>query len=248
MASSSIKRAIQKKLQSVSSMKTKRWFEAYLKHVIEYRGVKMPQVRECTFEVVDAHDGGEAELRTAALALLRESYAEDKLSGMFILNEKISRFKPSDIDTLGEIFDQGFVYDWSTCDYLCLRVLSRIAQDTGEYHRFAEWKEANDKWKKRAACVTFIKLVGSDQAFDDALILDVCQTLTASTWRFHGTAVGWMLREMIKTPRSKPKAMTFIEQNYQSFTSEVLTSALRHCELERKKYQRMKKKRKNIAD
>ena len=74
---------LQRRLDAVADLRTKEWFENYLKHVIHYRGVKTPLVARVVGEWRDEHglerlpDKDQLGL---ARSLIEESLAEDKFA------------------------------------------------------------------------------------------------------------------------------------------------------------------------
>lgn len=81
------------------------------------------------------------------------------------------------------------VADWNTCDWLCVRVLGPLIERHGEVaaRTIAGWRDAAGLWRRRAAVVAFVDLVGRDEEpFPGCrqLVLDTCASKpTRSAWR-----------------------------------------------------------------
>ena len=70
-----------------------------------------------------------------ALALIRLDYCEDKLAGMLFLQEILLPAAavdwPQDLPRFAALFEQGYIYDWNTCDWFCVRVLGPLVEQQG---------------------------------------------------------------------------------------------------------------------
>ena len=227
---------LQRQLQRRASPKTKRWWESYLKQAIPFRGVRMADIRAVLHswlenEPARAGLSGEGQLELA-LGLIRERYAEDKLAGILYLQEvlipagtvqwrrHISRF--------AELFRDGHITDWNTCDWFCVKVLGPLAERGGEpcARVIAEWRTAESLWQRRASGVAFINLAKSgDENFAGLtdLLLEICASTVRCPERFAQTGTAWVLREL---SRAEPDRVTrFIEGTLAFFSSEGVRTA-----------------------
>ncbi len=212
---------------------TKAWFEAYLKGVIPFRGVKLPQVKAITknwYKSIVAFSL--ADQRAIAFALLHEAHSEDKLAGIVLLQEQLIPQDAidyrTDLPRFAAVFQAGAIADWSTCDWFCLRVLTTLVKREGEacVRAIAAWKDAENLWQRRASCIPFVSLAKQGDrlfpGFTD-LIVEVGETVVRSDERFSQTAVGWLWRELwVAEPE---RVMGAIEANIMQFSSEGLRYA-----------------------
>jgi 3-methyladenine DNA glycosylase AlkD len=209
---------------------TKDWFEAYLKGVIPYRGLKLPQVKtifKAWYPCVEALPLPEQV--AMALALLAMDYAEDKLAGIVWLEERLGPRGAigyqADLPRLARLFQSGAIADWSTCDWFCVRVLQGMVQREGAdcAVAIAAWREAENLWQRRASCIPFVGLAKrGEENFTGftGLMLTVAETVVQSPERFAQTGVGWLLRELW---RSEPeRVVAFVEQHLGQFSAEGL--------------------------
>jgi hypothetical protein len=127
--------SLQHRLDQRADAKTKAWWERYLKHVIPFRGVKMVDIRAVLHQWV--RDEGidrlpVQEQKELALDLMRLAYTEDKLASILFWQEILLPAGevnwPDDLPRFAELFQQGFIYDWNTCDWFCVRELSLADQ------------------------------------------------------------------------------------------------------------------------
>jgi hypothetical protein len=80
--------ALQQSLDDKATQKTKLWWERYMKGVIQFRGVGIPEIRTLIAAWIDQHsikDFSIEEQLELALALFQEPMAEDKLAGILYL-------------------------------------------------------------------------------------------------------------------------------------------------------------------
>ncbi len=224
---------LQTRLDRAADPATKAWFEAYLKGVIPFRGLKLPQVKLITKEWYKSIKSFPMTDQTAiAFALLHEAHSEDKLAGIVLLQEPLISQGAIDYRTdlarFAAVFQAGAIADWSTCDWFCLRVLTTLVKREGEAcaRAIADWKDAENLWQRRASCIPFVSLAKQGDrvflGFTD-LILEVGETVVQSNERFSQTAVGWLWRELwVAEPE---RVVVAIEANLTQFSSEGLRYA-----------------------
>ena len=226
---------LQEQLDLRANPKTKAWWERYLKHVIPFRGVKMADIRAVLHQWVKEEGIDRLpmqEQKDLALDLIRLDYTEDKLAGILfwqkILLPAGEVHWPDDLPRFAELFQQGFIYDWNTCDWFCVRVLGPLAEQQGANcaHAIAAWRTAELLWQRRAAAVGFVNLAKHGEAnfpgFTD-MLLATCAPLVASQERFAQTGAGWVLREL--SLAEPARVVGFVEERIGQFSREGLAYA-----------------------
>lgn len=193
------------RLDLLAVAKTKAWWESYLKGEIKFRGVPMAGIRK-SVHAWEQHRGPEPQLlNDVALALLRRPMAEDKLAGILILQELLVPAEVIDwrdqLSGLRGTFDDSHIWDWNTCNWLCVRVLGPMADRHGEpcARAVAAWTDAPGMWRRRAGVVAFVNLAARGDDFFGGfvdLLLEACRSNAADPARFSQTSVGWLLREL----------------------------------------------------
>ncbi len=144
------------RLDKLAVAKTKAWWERYLKGEIEFRGVPMAGIRKSVHAWHDEAEPDPELLKDVALSLLRRPVAEDKLAGILIFQELLLPAEvtdwSADLAALEAVFDEGHIWDWNTCDWLCVRVLGPMVDRNGEpcARAIASWTNAPGLWRRRA--------------------------------------------------------------------------------------------------
>jgi len=230
-------RRLQSRLDERASARTKAWWEAYLKNVIAFRGVKMDDIRSALHAWFKDERLGDvlsaAQQKDLALALLEEQVAEDKLAGILFLQEILLPAGlmdwRTDLPRFARLFSDGHIFDWSTCDWFCVRVLGPLVRREGEAcaRAISEWRNADDLWQRRASVVAFVNLAKAGDAnfpgFTD-MLLENCAALVQSQERFAQTGTGWVLRELGRADQER--VIRFVEMYAEHFSREGLTYAI----------------------
>jgi 3-methyladenine DNA glycosylase AlkD len=215
------------------------WWTRYLKGTASFRGVKMGDVRKAMHAWFEEERLGEyltvGQQKDLALMLLEEDYSEDKLAGVLFLQEILlpegALDWRSDLPRFARLFDQGYIRDWSICDWFCVKVLGPLVEQQGEpcARAISEWREADSVWQRRASVVAFANLAKEgDQYFPGftGMVLDNCSHLLESQERFAQTGVGWILRELSCSDQGR--VVGFVEANLGRFSREALRNVTKY--------------------
>lgn len=240
-----LKEKLKSRITKFADEKRKLWFENYVKHDTKFRGVEISTV---TTELKDWYKcenidklplDGQLDL---ALSFFKEEYTEDKLAGIlffqlylydkFDYKALLSRFE--------SIFENGYIYDWSVCDWFCMRVLRQLIKANGRRcaEAISKWHTAQNVWQARCSVVAFSNLT-KDNAYTP-LLLKSNTKLIKREERFAKTAVGWILRELSKI--DKQIVVDFIAENRQYFSRESHENAIKYFGKDEKKKMREKLK------
>lgn len=233
---------LQALLDDIASLKTREWWEKYLRHVIRFRGVGIPDIRKQLARWreeygIDAwHHEGQLDL---ALRLFESPIAEDKLAGILFLQDYLyDQFNwESLLEKYEDLFLQDLIFDWNTCDWFCVRVLGPTIAKNGPpcAAGIATWKQSANLWQARSSVVAFVPVSGDQRHYP--LILQSCDVLIQRKERFAKTAVGWILRDISRHDQDSVRA--FVNEHLASFSNESIKNALKYFdESERKEYVR----------
>jgi 3-methyladenine DNA glycosylase AlkD len=228
---------LQERLAAQAQPKTKEWWEKYLKHGIPFRGVKMAGIRAQLHAWVDS-EALQSELtaeeqKSLALALIRQTYAEDKLAGILYLQEALLPAAvidwPEDVPRFAALFSQGYIHEWNTCDWFCVKVLGPLAQQQGAAcaEAISQWRHAENLWQRRASGVAFVNLAkNGDQNFPGftGMLLETCAATVSHSERFAQTGTGWVLREL--SLAEPERVERFVETHIHHFSREALRTAV----------------------
>jgi 3-methyladenine DNA glycosylase AlkD len=227
---------LQEELTRLSDPKTKEWWEAYLKHSLNFRGLKLPQVRAIVHTWMEAEKFSSqlpSQQLDTALALIREPWGEDKLAGILLLQEALIKHHlvnwESDLPKFATLFDAGYISEWNTCDWFCVKVLNPLIKQHGKTcaNAVMQWCNANNLWRKRASVVSFVNIAkhgeGNFPNFTQ-MLLETCAVVIKSPERFAQTGTGWALRELGLAEQEA--VINFIKTYSTHFSSEGLRYAM----------------------
>jgi 3-methyladenine DNA glycosylase AlkD len=230
---------LQLQLNVHATTATREWWTKYLKGGASFRGVKMADVRKAVHAWFREERLGEhlsvGQQKDLAMMLLKEDYSEDKLAGVLFLQEILlpqgALDWRSDLPRFARLFDEGYVRDWSTCDWFCVKVLGPLVeqQDEACARAISNWRDADSLWQRRASVVAFVNLAkhgeGNFVGFTE-MILDNCTQLLGSQERFVQTGVGWVLRELSRSDQGS--VVGFVEATLDRFSREALKNATKY--------------------
>ena len=230
---------LQLRLNAHATAATREWWTKYLRGAASFRGVKMGDVRTAVHAWFREERLGEhlsvGQQKDLTVMLLEEAYSEDKLAGILFLQEILLPAGAldwrSDLPRFARLFDEGYIRDWSTCDWFCVKVLDPLVEQQGEAcaRAISEWREANSVWQRRASVVAFANLAREgDRNFPGftEMVLDNCTHLLGSQERFAQTGVGWILRELSRSDQGR--VIGFVEANLDRFSREALKNATKY--------------------
>ncbi len=222
---------LQVSLDQVASQKTKDWWEKYLRHVIPFRGVGIPEIRnqlalwrdEFGIAIWDKQDQ-----LLIALRLFDSSFAEDKLAGILFLQEYLyGQFEwKALLEKYKQLYLNSLIFDWNTCDWFCVRVLGPTIAKNGLAcaEAVSAWSQAENLWQARSSVVAFVPVSADNRYYP--LIYKSCQDLIQRDERFAKTAVGWILRDLSK--HDKQGVKDFVEGHLGSFSVESIRNTLKY--------------------
>ena len=230
---------LQLRLNAHTTVATREWWTKYLRGAASFRGVKMADVRKAVHAWFREERLGEhlsvGQQKDLALRLLQEDYTEDKLAGVLFLQEILLQAGAldwhSDLPRFARLFEEGFIRDWSICDWFCVKVLGPLVEQQGEAcaRAISEWRGANSVWQRRSSVVAFANLASKgDQNFPGftEMVLDNCSHLLGSQERFVQTGVGWVLRELSRWDQGR--VVGFVEADLDGFSREALKNAIKY--------------------
>jgi 3-methyladenine DNA glycosylase AlkD len=230
---------LQLRLNARATAATREWWTKYLRGAASFRGVKMEDIRVAVHAWFEEEQLGErlsvGQQKDLALMLLEEDYTEDKLAGVLFLQEihlpeGVLDWR-SDLPRFARLFDEGYIRDWSICDWFCVKVLGPLVEQQGAScaRAISEWREADSVWQRRASVVAFVNLASkSDENLPGftEMVLDNCSHILGSQERFAQTGVGWVLRELSRSDQGR--VIGFVEANLDRFSREALKNAIKY--------------------
>lgn len=213
------------------------WWNQYLKGEIPFLGVGTPEIRE-VFLNRDRETSFEnlAMNRQVSLVngLMRGTFAEEKLAAiLYVQLFWMDRMKGSFlVNLVSDWFDDRYIHDWNTCDWLCVRILGPLV-DSGDPQviwKLKQWNRDPYIWKARASLVAFAQARYITQYSKE--IAQFSDILIRRDERFAKTAVGWVLREYSK--HDPQFVLDFLSKHVKYTTAEVKRNALKYYRRESK--------------
>lgn len=225
-------------LNSRSNPRTKEWWEKYLKGVIPFFGIGIPELRDgvrALYAEEKLERWSEQDKLNLSHLLFQRKEAEYKLAAILLYQEFwLAVMEPVVIlNSLEQIFDEGLIFDWNTNDWLCVRVLTPLVQRAGEeiLTRLDRWVKSEQLWKARSAVVALCQL--DDLTPYKDRVQSYAATLLCRPERFARSAVGWVLREYSR--RDMDTVLQILEDNKDHLTLEVFHNAGKYLEKEEQK-------------
>lgn len=206
----------------------KAWWESYLKDVIEFHGVPMAAVRSIVRRRISDESMDRSDRFDTAYSLLQRPIADEKLAGILILAELVDPPISKELDRIGRLFDDGHIWDWNTCDWLCIKVLGPAVRHGGvvALHELVAWHSSGSLWRRRASIVGLVPLAAKgDAEFEGltSLVLDTSAALARDDERFIQTGIGWTLREL--SDASPDRVFSFLTDHRDTLSTEAIRMA-----------------------
>lgn len=216
---------LQRELNDRADEKTREWFTNYLKGVIEYRGVKTPLIGDALKQWLDSCGVLQLPINNkldVAYALLAEKVAEEKFACAIFIQKYLLKHVPAMelVARTQSSFEAGHIWDWSTNDWYCVRVLNPLvaAGDKQVLKKIASWKSAKNLWQRRSSIIPFRSTAKLDR--DHGLISTIIQKLVHDRERFVQTGIGWLIAD--KSRHFPEFAAELVEQHFELLSTEVI--------------------------
>ena len=222
---------LQQRLDAAADVARKEWFEAYLKHVIEYRGVPMPEVvrtvslwrKECGLDGL-----ARADQLDVAVSLIACAHAEDKFAGMVYMQKYLVRHLPTEriLEASEDLFARG-----AFCNLGDKRRIQHACARSADPSRRAWSGPANRRLAhcgRSLAAPRFHRSIqgGGERPVVPPAHREVIAVLVKERERFIQTGIGWVVSDMAKV--HPDAAGTLVERHLDELSSEVIRRHTRH--------------------
>lgn len=165
-------------------------------------GVRVPQLRWISRQLVKKHRNNEQDLVRFAQASWDQGSREHRLIALFVL-AGMKHLSPERRWELGVEFLPD-VKDWETCDQLCHALLGQaLAENPAYMDQLETWIDDDNFWIRRAALVStvFLRRAKFPETIAtelDQRTLGMCAALLEDGEKYIRKAVDWTVREVIK--------------------------------------------------
>lgn len=219
---------IKKRLRENTNDETKKFWSKYLKGEIEFIGIGIPQIKNLLIEIISSKTFTVDELKTISYELMQSKISEEKLAAILLMQLFIL-YSEKDTELLyfiNKLFDEKLIFDWNTCDWLSVRIITPIIDNKNRdaILLVEKWKDKKYLWYARASLVPFTQAKSLNEHMD--YINTAANQLIKREERFVKTAVGWVLREVSKFNTQYVKK--FLEINVNYLTLEVINNSLKY--------------------
>jgi 3-methyladenine DNA glycosylase AlkD len=221
---------ISKKFNNLKNEKTRIFWNNYIKNEIDFLGVPLPTIRKIIKEMKQQNTQQDFELINL---LFSKDYAEFKLAGICILENivKTGKIDTKVLETVSGLFDSKYIFDWNTCDWLCVKVITPIVDKDNihEINIILGWNNSKLLWKSGASVVPFAQSKNLNKYW--TTIKPNLESSIQRIERFSKTSVGWVLRELSKN--NLHEVVVFLKDNIKYLTIEVINNALKYHKTEK---------------
>lgn len=212
--------------------------EKYFKNVIKFYGVDVPELStlyksySSSLKELLKENNGKDEIHGLVYELFLHDYSESKWIGIEIMSKilqsKTHKLNIEDLKFVEKLFDEKLAYDWGTVDCLSSKVVTSIIKNENEksIEHLLEWSKSENLWKKRASCVSFVKIARFGKHNDT--IIQICKNTFQSPERFAQLGAGWVLRELYLAENEL--VVSFLKDHYQYISREALRYAIEKME------------------
>ena len=218
-------------LQERSEPQKADWWNRYMKGEIRFVGAGIPEIRKLLLEMNKSQELDQLPLnRQVGLVngLMRSALAEHKLAAiLYVQLFWLGKYKNTFLlGIISDWFDDRYIYDWNTTDWLCVKVLAPMVDSGDEKVLWVlkQWNRNPYLWKARASLVPF---AASRKIQEHGKIVErFSDFLIRREERFAKTAVGWVMREYSKNDEAL--VLDFLSRHVKHTTWEVKRNALKY--------------------
>ena len=155
-----------------------------------------------------------------AAGLLAEHIGELGHAGIHVLALSAEALEPSQYDYLDRLLDD--FRSWSHVDHFCTEVMKHLLQNDreGTLSLLEKWNRSENRWKRRASVVSFVRGVGESGLFTDE-VLRLCENLIWDSEDIVRKGVGWALKDNL---RSAPdRILSYVKELRRKGVSSTIT-------------------------
>jgi 3-methyladenine DNA glycosylase AlkD len=134
--------------------------------------------------------------------LLPNPYLEAKGSAIGLLAAYKKDFEKELFKKIEKWLSSNYCDSWAAVDGLCLYVLGELISKYPELkEKIKDWPHSSNRWIRRAAAVSFIKIARRGETLDD--VYEISKSLFSDDNDLVQKANGWLLREAGKADPSR---------------------------------------------
>ena len=158
--------------------------------------------------------------------LISSNVHEEKIAGIFFLNNFNSNFNQATIDLFEDMISKH-CDTWAICDTSCIRVIGpylgkeinhQLAKNTIE-----KWSKSENLWVRRASSVILLKIIMIKKGFDEDYVFEFVEKMIQYSEDYIQKGIGWLLKTCSKY---KPDSIfNYLIKNKERLTRLILRYA-----------------------
>ncbi|KPJ69135.1 hypothetical protein AMJ44_04560 [candidate division WOR-1 bacterium DG_54_3] len=166
-------------------------------------------------------------------ALLPNPYLEAKGSAIGLLAAYKKDFEKDLFLKIEKWLTSNYCDSWAAVDGLCLYILGELILKYPELkERIKKWPHSSNRWIRRAAAVSFIKMARKGKMLDD--VYEISKSLFPDDDDLVQKANGWLLRESGKADSSRLES--FLLKHGKAIPRTTLRYAIERFDKEKRKH------------
>lgn len=215
-------------LLKFASKERKIWWEKYLRNEAIFLGIQMSDIRKVMNNFyIDIFEINDKDLFIFIENMFSSKESEMKMFIILFLEKYLKQnqgeyFLIKLIGLFDKIFKNKYVYDWNICDWLALKVVSKIIYMNIDnlHNELKKWIQKDNIWQNRCFLISLIPIIKTN-LLDSFNTLEYCEILIDKDNRFAKNAVGWFVNEIFKQDLGNNIFLEFLVKNKKKFSKEA---------------------------
>ncbi|HOK02351.1 MAG TPA: DNA alkylation repair protein [Spirochaetota bacterium] len=204
----------------------------FFKEDVKILGVKSAEVKHLAksfYKEVKSYS--KKEIFSLCETLLKSGIIEESFIACHWSYNLKDKYLPDDFEVF-QRWVENYVTNWATCDTLCNHTVGDFLIAYPEFvQRLKSWAKSNNRWMRRASCVSLIIPAKNGLFLDD--IFEISDLLMQDEEDLVRKGYGWMLKSACE--KHEDEVFSYIIKNKSIMPRTALRYAIEKMPLERKK-------------
>ncbi|MFH1181456.1 MAG: DNA alkylation repair protein [Candidatus Woesearchaeota archaeon] len=208
----------------------------YFKETIKCYGTGLQKAHDVAAEINRKYQPDLKKSIILAEKLFEGGWFEEGLVGLDLMRRRNKEFDYKMLDVFEKWVDR-YIGNWAHCDDLSAHLIAPVLAKYPEAgKRLVTWTPSKNRWKRRAAAVSFIYEASKGQHLEE--VFTIAKALMKDKDDLVQKGSGWMLREAVRG--NEKKALAFLEKYKHQLPRTTLRYAIERLG-EKKRKQLMRK-------